>query len=57
MKYQIFNFRTQKTMGKPYACRRRAKNRADFLDLVYGAITCRIIEIKQTKDARHEQRS
>lgn len=46
MKYQIYNFKTQKNIGVPYTCRKRAKARSDKLDLEYGAISYRIIEIK-----------
>lgn len=45
MRYQIYNFRTKQNVGKPYACRKRAWNRCDKLDLIYGAISYRIIEV------------
>jgi hypothetical protein len=45
MKYQIFNFRTQCNVGKPYACRKRAQRRADKLDLEYGAISYSVKEV------------
>lgn len=46
MKYQIYNFRTKENIGNPYGCRKRARNRCDKLDLAYGAISYRIIEVQ-----------
>ncbi len=45
MRYQIYNFRKQCNVGKPYACRKRARNQCDKLDLAYGAISYRVIEV------------
>jgi len=45
LKYQIYNFVHQCNVGQSYFSRRRARRRADKLDLDYGAIAHRIIEI------------
>jgi len=37
MRYQIYNTRTKQNVGKPYKCRKRARTRAEKLDLEYGA--------------------
>jgi len=45
MKYQIYNLRTQTNIGKPYSCRKRARNKCDKLDLTYGAISYIVREV------------
>lgn len=47
MKYRIFNFRKQCFVGGLYQCRKRARNRADKLDLEYGAISYRVMEVTE----------
>lgn len=37
MKYQVIDIQTKQVIGE-YSTRRRASNRADKLDLAYGAI-------------------
>ena len=37
MKYQIFNVRTQQNIGKPLINKKRARNKAEMLNLEYGA--------------------
>jgi len=47
MKYQIYNFRKQCFIGKTYECRKKARRRADKLDLEYGAISFRVMEVTE----------
>ena len=37
MKYQIYNVRTKQNVGTTYNCRKRARTRAEKLNLEYGA--------------------
>lgn len=53
MKYQIFNFIIQDYVGKPYSCKKRARLRCDKLDLAYGAISHRIVEIADLNPYRN----
>ncbi len=45
MRYQVYNFRKQCNVGNPYTCKKRARNKCDKLDLEYGAISYRIVEV------------
>ena len=38
MKYQVIDRQTNQKIGKPYSTRTRANNKADKLDMEYGAI-------------------
>jgi len=45
MTYQIYNVRTQQNVGKSYNCRKRARNRAEKLNLEYGAHSYTVVTI------------
>ena len=48
-KYEIYNYRTKQVIGNPYGCRKRARNRAEKLDLAYGAYSYLVREIETQK--------
>lgn len=48
-KYQVICFKTKKIMGT-YSSRKRARNKADKLDMIYGCYNYRIIEVDMKND-------
>jgi hypothetical protein len=45
--FKIIDIKTQKQVGKPYADRKRARTRANKLDLEYGAIRYVVKQVEQ----------
>ena len=45
--YVIKDIKTGQQVGKPYQDAKRARRRADKLDLQYGAIRYRVVRINQ----------
>jgi hypothetical protein len=49
MKYQIYNYKQKKNVGKPYTCKKRARTRCEKLDLAYGAYSYRVIAVMENE--------
>lgn len=47
MKYQVIDRKTGQNVGKPYSNKKRAKSRAEKLDLDYGAYRYGVKEIEE----------
>ena len=47
MKFQVVDNKTGRSVGKPYASRQKARNRADKLDNEYGGYKYGVREVKE----------
>jgi hypothetical protein len=47
--YQIYNARTNMLVGNPFKCAKRARNKAEKLDLEYGAYAYKVKNLSTGK--------